>query len=227
MIISMSVEIRSLVDGANEAEGLVVVIDVLRACTTIEHLFANGMTEIIPVKEPEDALPYKALGYILIGEGDHGSQHDIFDFNNSPTDVLNEDFSGKKGVLRSNNCTQAILNAEKASEIILASFLNIKAVVNYIKNHHIDQVTILALGRLGGKGIEDELCAQVIKAELEGISYDFEAIKDEIKNCPTAILVRETLERPQDVELALMLNAFDIVPRVENENGIKVIRQIK
>lgn len=222
----MNIKIHSLVDGSKNATGIVVIIDVLRACTTIPVLLKQGITEIIPVKSLEDAESYKDKDFVLIGEGEHGSVHDIFDYNNSPSEVLNKDFSGKNAVLRSNNATQAIHFAEHASDVVLASFLNISAIVGYIKGHHLDEVTIVPLGRLGNKGIEDELCAEVIQCELEGKSYDFDSMRQEIRECETAVLVRETLQRPEDVEIALQLNSYNIVPRVFNEDNTKVIRQV-
>ena len=99
----MNIETRYLVEGSKEAEGLVVIIDVLRACTTIPILFKQGARKIIPVLTPEDALEYGKLGYVLVGEGEHGHKHDAFHHINSPSEVYKENFSGKDIVLRSNN----------------------------------------------------------------------------------------------------------------------------
>jgi len=121
----MDIKIKSLQDGARSAHGTAVIIDVFRACTTIPILLYNGAEEIIPVSTVEEAETYKSHGYILIGEVEHGHEHDIFDYNNSPSQVYKTDFTGKKIVFRSNNAAQAILNAKKADDIILASFVNL------------------------------------------------------------------------------------------------------
>lgn len=220
----MNIETHSIEPG--KAKGIVVIIDVLRACTTLPILFKQGMREVVPVVEIEEAEEFRKHGYVLIGEGDHGSQHDIFHYNNSPTDVLGVDFTGKSGVLRSNNATRAIHLAEQATDIIMGSFLNIRAIVDYINAHHLQEVTLVALGRLNTVGIEDELCAQVIDHELRGESYDFDAIAEDVRTSPTAELVRGKLARPQDVEIAVQLNAYPCVPRVITENGRKIIRVV-
>lgn len=220
----MDIKILSLVNSSKSAKGLVVIIDVLRACTTIPILLKQGAKEIIPVSSIEEAAAYKQKGYVLIGEGEHGHSHEVFDYNNSPSEILGKDFKDKKVVLRSNNATQAILSIKEADDIVLASFVNIKAIVNYIKNHHLNTITLLTLGRLGQKSIEDDLCAEVIKNELEGKSYNFDEIREKIYHSPTAILVRETLHRPKDVDTALMLNAFSVLPRVFTEDDHKVIK---
>ncbi len=220
----MNIQIHSSVDGATNATGIVVIIDVLRACTTIPILLKQGVNEIIPVKTPEEAAKFKKDGYILIGEGQHGHVHNVFEFNNSPSEIINKPFEGRKVVLRSNNATQAIHHAKQASEIVLASFVNVNAIAKFIFNHRLSDVTLVALGRLGKKSIEDELCAEVIKKELEGTKYHFEEIKKNLYNCETALLVRETLKRPQDVDLALMLNSYEVVPKVDINSNKKTIK---
>ena len=223
----MKIKIHSLIEGSREAEGIVVIIDVLRACTTIPILFSQGANEIIPVITPEEATEYEKHGYILVGEGEHGSVHDSFHYNNSPSEIYTVDFTDKTIVIRSNNATKAILNAKKASEIVLASFVNLDAVVNYIRNHHIEDVTLVPLGRMGEKGLEDELCAEAIKDKLEGLAYDFEEYRKRVYGCDCAVLVRETLKKPEDVEFALKLNSYPIVPKVYSRESHKVIRAFR
>ncbi len=219
----MIIKIRSLVDGSKDAQGIVVIIDVLRACTTIPILLKNHAEFIIPVNTPQDATKFESAKYVLIGEGEHGHVHDSFHYNNSPSEINDKDFTGKNVVIRTNNATQAILNANKASDIILASFVNLDACTEYINNHHLDQVTLVPLGRLGKKGLEDELCAEAIKSTLEGKSYDFPDMKKKIYNCDCANLVRDTLKKPQDVILSLDLNSCPIVPKVYS-NTYKIIK---
>lgn len=223
----MNLKIHIQKDEYKEATGIVVIIDVLRACTTVPILFQQGAKEIIPVKTTQEASNYEEYGHILIGEGEHGSVHDSFHYNNSPSEICNVDFSGKTLVLRSNNATQAILNAEKADEIVLASFVNMDAVAMYILNHNLKDVTLVPLGRLGEKGLEDELCAEAIKCELEGKAYDFDEMRDQIVDCECAVLVRDTLGRPDDVTIALMRNSYPVVAKVHSENNLKVLRPVK
>ena len=212
---------------AKEAEGTVVIIDVLRACTTIPILFEKGAVEIIPVRTPEEAVSYEKEGYVLVGEGEHGHVHDAYHHVNSPSEVVNEDFTGKRIVLRSNNATQAIINAVKANDIVLASFVNLDVVVDYIHQGVPEIVSLVALGRLGERGLEDDECAEAIKASLENKSYDFEDMKERVSVCECAALVRETLGKPKDVEIALNVNSFPIIPKVYTEGNLKVIRTAK
>lgn len=221
---NMEIKILYTTEAAREAEGTAVIIDVLRACTTIPILFDKGAVEIVPVRTPEEVLPYEKEGYVLVGEGEHGHNHDAFHHINSPSEVVNEDFAGKRIVLRSNNATQSIIDAAKAQEIILASFVNLDAVVNYIHESKPNVVSLVALGRLGKRGLEDDECAEAIKNLLEGKPYDFEDMKRRVSICECAVLVRETLGKPKDVDMALTVNSFPIVPKVFTEGDMKVIK---
>ncbi len=220
----MTITITQTVSAATDAEGLVVIIDVLRVCTTLSVLFDRGTKEVIPVRTVEEASAYVSKEYVLIGEGENGIVDTTFQYNNSPSEVLAADVSGRVVVLRSNNATQAILNAGNAQEIVLACFLNARAVAEYVKQQAPNVVTIVALGRKGAAGLEDDLCAEVIKAEILDEVYDFSVMKPQIENCDCALLVRNELGKPEDVTMALALNKYNIVPKVFDDGGKKVIR---
>ena len=224
MVEKMEIKIFSTIEGAKNAIGLAVIIDVLRACTTIPVLFDKGAVEIIPVRTLDEALAYEKKGFVLVGEGEHGQAHDAFHHINSPSEVVNEDFTGKRIVLRSNNATKAIMDAAKSEDTVLASFVNLNAVVDYIRKNKPKVVSLVALGRLGERGLEDDECAGAIKSILENKPYDFEDMKKRVSVCDCAVLVRETLGKPKDVDMGLEVNSYPIVPRVDTENKIKVIR---
>jgi 2-phosphosulfolactate phosphatase len=210
------------------ATGTAVIIDVIRACTTVPILFKQGAIEIVPVRTAETAEEYAKKGYLPIGEGKAGRERKVFKYNNSPSEVYKVDFSGKKIVFRSNNATQAILNAKKATDIILASFVNLDAIVDYVNHSRTSVVTIIPLGRLGHRGPEDEFCAQAIKVKLQGEPFDFDDdMKKKIRESKFAVFMAKKLKRVKDIEMALDLNSYPIVPRVYKKKGQKVIRAAK
>lgn len=219
----MEVAFKYLLDGTKDVEGLVVIIDVLRAGTTIPILFTQGAKKIISVSTTKEAEKYKDTDYVLVGEGKDGVRHEAFQYANSPSEIYTEDFSGKEIVFRSNNTSQAVLNANKASTIIIASFVNLAASVEFIKSKNPDKVTLVALGRLGERGLEDDLCAEAIKTSLEGKQFDFEKMKKEILLCECIEFVTKTLNRPKDAEMAVKLNSYPVVCQAIEENGQKVV----
>ncbi len=81
------------------AEGIedktVVIIDILRATSTITWAFENGVEHIKPVLEKEEALAERANGYLAAGERD-GITVEGFDMGNSPKSYNREQIEGKK-----------------------------------------------------------------------------------------------------------------------------------
>ena len=92
----MKIEIIKSLKDADKATGLAVVIDVFRAFTTEAYIFANGASKIIPVLDLDEAYKLKKENpeYILVGERG-GIKPEGFDYGNSPTEILNVDFTGK------------------------------------------------------------------------------------------------------------------------------------
>ena len=68
----MEIIIRSLVQGAKEAEGLVIIIDVFRAFTTAAVAFSKGADKIILVADVDEALALKnnGIAHLAVGEVD-------------------------------------------------------------------------------------------------------------------------------------------------------------
>lgn len=172
----MEINILQLTEGARQAVGLTVVIDVFRAFTTACFIINNGAKEIYPVGKVETAFMLKGQipGCILVGE-----RNEIiipgFDYGNSPANIENVDFSGKTIVHTTSAGTQGIVNAVNADEIITASFVNIYAVVKYIKSRCPNIVSIVCMGKAAVEPAEEDTwCAEYIRALLLNDYYDIE-----------------------------------------------------
>lgn len=173
----MKIKILHLIEGAKQAEGLTVIIDVFRAFSLECYLYDMCVKEIRPIGSVEDAfvLNKELPGSVLIGER-HGKKCDGFDFGNSPSTVLAEAVKGKTILHTTSAGTQGIVNATKATEIITGSLVNAKAVAEYIKKKQPDTVSLVCMGNAGVRpAAEDELCAEYIKSLVEGVEMpDFE-----------------------------------------------------
>ena len=92
----MEIKLGSLVRDAQEALGIVIVIDVFRAFTTAAIAFENGAKDITLVAEVEEALELRqrGIGDVLMGEVD-GTRPEGFDYGNSPFEIAEVDFTGK------------------------------------------------------------------------------------------------------------------------------------
>ncbi len=166
----MDVNIYHLIEGAKEAKGLTVIIDVFRAFSLECYLMAMGVREIRPVGKLEEAFAWRERDKdcVLIGERG-GRMCEGFDFGNSPSTVEAKRVRGKRVIHTTSAGTQGIINAEKADEIITGSLVNAAAVARYIKGRQPAGVSLVCMGTAGKvRNQEDELCAEYIKSMIIG-----------------------------------------------------------
>ncbi len=109
----------------------VVVIDILRATTTMCVALDRGCEEMVAVAKVEEALEYRPEGYLLAGERE-GHKVEGFDFGNSPQEYDAEKVAGKKIVITTTNGTQALSMSRGAEKVWVSSFYNLRATVDAI-----------------------------------------------------------------------------------------------
>ena len=143
----------------------VVVIDILRATSAICAAFANGAETIIPVPTIEEARDYKKRGYMVAAERD-GVTLDFADFGNSPFNFTSERVQGKTVAYSTTNGTQAITQASTGLNVVIASFLNLTAISNWLINQPNGDVLFLCAGWKGRYCTEDSLLAGAIAQKL-------------------------------------------------------------
>ena len=136
---------------------LAIVIDVLRATTTICTALSNGVKAIIPVRTIAECEAYRGQGYLLAGERG-GDKLEGFDLGNSPLKMTPELVGGQSLVMTTTNGTQAIHAVKEAATVLIGSFLNIDALVQYILSTERD-VLLMCAGRRGKLSAEDTLLA--------------------------------------------------------------------
>lgn len=171
----MNIRISEFINGAREAEGLTVIIDVFRAFSVACYAFDNGIRRIIDVATPEEARALKLqlrADAILVGEQNERKPVG-FDYGNSPTEMLTGALDGKTMIHTTTAGTNGIVNARGASEILGAGIVNAGAVARYISLVKPKTVTLVAMGyRATESAEEDLLCARYIKDLLEGRETD-------------------------------------------------------
>lgn len=143
------------------AERTVVVIDALRASSTIVQALAAGAKALFPVASIEEALRLaNTLGrdeVLLCGER-KSLPIEGFDLGNSPGDFSAERVGGKMLVMSTTNGTGALMAASAASRVVVGSFLNLRAVVDELVRADVEPV-FLCSGRETKFGLEDAVCA--------------------------------------------------------------------
>jgi 2-phosphosulfolactate phosphatase len=147
---------------------LVLVVDVLRVSTTIAYALKNDCKDIIPTDSIESALELaQKIGrenILLCGER-LGLKIEGFDLGNSPQEYIPEKISGKTLVFASTNGTKAIVKGSKGAKLIVGSFVNFDAVLNYIFSNPSD-LAIICSGKFGQFSLEDSVCAGMFVQKL-------------------------------------------------------------
>ena len=219
----MNIKILQLIEGAKQATGLAVIIDVFRALTVEAYLVNNGAKKLIPVGDKQIAYDYKEKhkDCILIGER-HGIMLDGFDYGNSPSQVEKINFTGKTVVHTTSAGTQGIANAKNAKEILMGSLVNAKAIAEYIKIQNPEDVSLVCMGN-GGKSEakEDTLCAEYIKSLLEGKRLNLDKEIEDLKNIAGKRFFDPKLQDifpERDFYLSTELNKFKFVLKVEKDD---------
>jgi 2-phosphosulfolactate phosphatase len=149
---------------------VVVVIDVLRACTTIAFAMSRGCERIIPVASVEAAMNLAASlekKKTLLGGEREGKRIDGFDLGNSPLEYTTDVVKGKAVVLATTNGTRAITMSQGAKEILVASFVNLASVADRAAGLGKETLTVVCAGESGKFSLEDAVCAGMLIERLD------------------------------------------------------------
>jgi 2-phosphosulfolactate phosphatase len=226
----MNIQILQLIDGAKKATGLTVIIDVFRAFSLICYAFDRGAERIIPVGDINMAYQLKKdhPDYILLGERNEKIMPG-FDFGNSPTQIIEQDFSGKTLVHTTSAGTQGLVNAVNASELLTGSFVNAGAIVKYIKQKNFRTVSLVCMGYSAQYPIEeDTFCAEYIRNELEGKQTDFEAMILKLREGSGKRFFepdKQSFAPSSDFDLCTDLNHFHFIIKALKEDGIMILKK--
>jgi len=228
----MHIAILDLVEGAKQARGLTVIIDVFRAFSTACYVVRNGAREIIPVGDVELAYKLKEEhpDYVLMGER-KGKKLPGFDYGNSPTEIEAVDFSGLTVIQTTSAGTQGFANAKGADELISGSFVNADAIVSYIQKKSPEKVSLVCMGTWAVKpNDEDTLCAEYIAGRLNNQQFENREIYSRLKNSKTARIFFDpavTWAPEKDFDLCLNIGLCDFVLKAEKiENDLLALKPI-
>lgn len=154
-------------DPAELGGATVVVIDVLRATSTMAAALAAGARAIYPTGTTEEAITLaQSLGRddtLLCGER-RGERIEGYDLGNSPAEFTPEVVADRRLVMNTTNGTRAFLAAEGADRVLAASFVNVSAVAGQLGN--VEDLLVLCAGRQDGFGLDDAACAGALLREL-------------------------------------------------------------
>jgi 2-phosphosulfolactate phosphatase len=146
----------------------VVVVDVLRACSTIVTALDRGARAVMPVLDMEQAGKLASNLdpdiYRLGGER-HGDKIEGYHLGNSPQEYTQEVVEGRDIILNTTNGTRALERAKEADHLVASCFLNAGRTVDFVRQHA-DAVTIICAGKQNRLSLEDTLCAGLLLDRL-------------------------------------------------------------
>lgn len=210
---------------------LVVMIDVLRASSTIVTALANGCRGFIPILSPDQARKkaqqFEKEGVLLGGERE-GTKIKGFDLGNSPREYKKEAVKDKTIIFSTTNGVKTLEMVKSAYEIIIGSFLNLQAVCDYCTNYQGD-ILIICAGRESKFSLEDTACAGMIINFLRDVfpvacqetdaNLTAQLIYEEFGNNILEVLRKsqhgrylESIGLEKDLKFCSQLDFFHIVP---------------
>jgi 2-phosphosulfolactate phosphatase len=216
----------------------VVVIDVLRATTTIVHALAAGAKEVVPCLEVEEARRWaeKHSGHVVLGGERGGLRIDGFQLGNSPAEYTAASVGGKTVVFTTTNGTKAMLQCRQAARVLIGAFVNFSAVCRELAGA--DAVELLCAGTENHITREDVLLAGAIADELRRGASSQLQLNDQAEIAADAwraaagdlaagkLLAaaignsrggRNLIEigQERDIDIAAQIDKFDIVPELD------------
>lgn len=220
------------------AERAVIVIDVLRASSTIAQALYNGCKDIIPVESAERALDLmQKIGkeYVLLcGERD-GQKIEGFDLGNSPFEYSSQVVQDKTLIFATTNGSKAIVKAATGEKVVVGSFVNFREVLELVLNLNKD-LSIICSGKENRFALEDAVCGGMFvhkllenkKADLNDGSQAalglYQKHKDNLlkvlEGCDHGKFL-SSLGFEKDLNFCSQLNSLPVLPILENGRIVK------
>jgi 2-phosphosulfolactate phosphatase len=149
------------------AGSTVVVVDVLRATTSICEAIASGATEVVPFRDVEEtraAAQTAGREKVVLGGERSGVRIEGFDLGNSPTEYTPNVVGGRAVFMTTTNGTQAMYHARLAHRVVIGAIVNLSSVVESVMRE--PRIDILCAGSNGQETLEDILAAGAIIERL-------------------------------------------------------------
>ena len=199
-----------------------IVVDVLRATSTIVQALASGYERVLCCSEIEDARALRAeLPDSLLGGERKAVRVEGFEVGASPREFL--EARARTLILSTTNGTRAILEtARRCDRVLLGSLLNLSAVAAAVEA---DDVVVVCAGFQGGFALDDAYCAGRIVQLLEVERTDAAIAADLLARAfPTALdgLNARTYGPPgleQDIAYCAQEDLLDVVPQLTEATG--------
>lgn len=236
----MQVQVISSVNEASSAHFVhktAIIIDVLRATSSIITALATGSSGVVPVETVMDARAAQKDGDLLCGER-FCKKIPGFDLGNSPDEFLMNSLKDRRVILTTTNGTRAIHKSTRADYVLMAALLNASACAKAALDLRRD-VVILCAGSHDEFAIEDGLCAGLLLAKMQATCTseltmdDFglamlslyqnrsNEIKETIRSGSTGKRLIK-LGMGRDIDICAEVDAYSQVPRLQSSGDMLI-----
>jgi 2-phosphosulfolactate phosphatase len=229
-----------LVEPQQLAGKTAVVIDVLRATTTVVTALASGAREVLPCLEVADArAKAAACENPLLGGERGGLRIEGFQLGNSPAEYNERVVRDRTVIFTTTNGTRAMMRCKLAKRVLLAAFVNLSAVCRELAGER--EVEIVCAGTDGHVTREDTLLAGAIVDDLSRVTGDELQTNDQADiaadawraavgqltgNSPLSQALRASrggrnlieIGQENDIDLAAEIDRFDLVAELDLGN---------
>lgn len=213
---------------------IAVIVDIFRATSCMTTAFAHGIEKIIPVAQIEECKVLQEQGYLAAAER-NAMKIEGFDLDNSPFSYMKPELAGRTLAMTTTNGTLALTKSKSAQQVLVGSFLNRKAITDYLLTQPYD-VLVVCAGWKGKYNLEDTLFAGAVVCSLKSeftieddaalaahMIYDaakYNMIKFIAHSSHVRRLARLNLTR--DIEFCLREDLYHVVPILQNGALIKM-----
>lgn len=231
----------------NFKDQIVVMIDVLRASTTICAALYNGAKEVIPFSEIERAVAVYAnlsRDNRFLGGERNGIKPEGFDAGNSPIEYSNDRIENRTIIFTTSNGTKIFVKGKNACRRLIGSFVNQSVVLNEINSYIVSSkeendvnITFLCAGTNGRISYEDIICAgnfmdELVKSHPNNEISDTadlalnlyrsnkENFREFLKTKSHAKYLKK-IGFSKDVDICFEIDKYPVLPHV-NESSIKL-----
>lgn len=205
---------------AAQKKHIVVLVDTLRASTTITTALDNGAKKVITAATVEEAkkLAQEIRDKVVLAGERQGFKIQNFQLGNSPLEYKPEIVKGKIIILTTTNLTRVANNARTAPHLFIGCLINAKSVAQKAKKMALKTrkpITIIHVGRLDEYAPEDYIAAQIIKKYIQNSPIP-KNITQKIYNTPNAQYLTQ-IGFQKDVQYCSQLNITNTVPTYKNQ----------
>ena len=219
-----------LLPRAEYAGELVVLIDVLKSCTVAPLLFDRGLERLVVCGSIRGARRAAEGGRLLVGERG-GVPPEGFNHASSPSLLQKYDFGGREAVLVSDNAPLTLPQVAGASQVLLGSLYNARAVAEAVLEAGAERVSLVCCGHQGQEDLDDAMTAGFLAGEIGYLAGDVQlegaarlavgllrAFPDPLEALWHSTAGRELrrLELTEDLAVASAISQSQHVPRLES-----------